>query len=174
MAKMTVLQYPDERLRKVAQKIENVDDSIRSVIDDMFETMYEEQGVGLAATQVDIHQRLFVADCSEDQNEPMVFINPEITEAEGHFKNDEGCLSFPGVYAKVECAEKITVTALDKNGERFSRSAEGLMAICIQHEIDHLNGKLFVDYLSPLKRERIRKKLEKEQRLAEKYAAETQ
>jgi len=136
--------------------------------------MYEEQGVGLAATQVDVHKRLFVADCSEDQNEPLVFINPEITEAEGHFKNDEGCLSFPGVYAKVERAEKITVTALDKNGERFSRSAEGLLAICIQHEIDHLEGKLFVDYLSPLKRERIRKKLEKEQRLAEKYAAEAQ
>ncbi|MDV6328488.1 peptide deformylase [Idiomarina sp. Sol25] len=174
MAKMTVLQYPDERLRKVAQKIEKVDDSIRSVIDDMFETMYEEQGVGLAATQVDVHKRLFVADCSEDQNEPLVFINPEITEAEGHFKNDEGCLSFPGVYAKVERGEKITVTALDKNGERFSRSAEGLLAICIQHEMDHLDGKLFVDYLSPLKRERIRKKLEKEQRLAEKYAAETQ
>lgn len=172
MAKMTVLQYPDERLRKVAQQIEKVDDGIRSVIDDMFETMYEEQGVGLAATQIDIHKRLFVADCSEDQNEPMVFINPEITEAEGHFKNDEGCLSFPGVYAKVERAEKITVTALDKNGERFSRSAEGLLAICIQHEIDHLDGKLFVDYLSPLKRERIRKKLEKEQRLAEKYATE--
>ncbi|MCP1338355.1 peptide deformylase [Idiomarina sp. M1R2S28] len=174
MAKMTVLQYPDERLRKVAQKIEKVDDNIRSVIDDMFETMYEEQGVGLAATQVDVHRRLFVADCSEDQNEPLVFINPEITEAEGHFKNDEGCLSFPGVYAKVERAEKITVTALDKNGERFSRSAEGLLAICIQHEIDHLDGKLFVDYLSPLKRERIRKKLEKEQRLAEKQAAEAQ
>ena len=174
MAKITVLKYPDERLRKVAQPIDKVDDSIRSVIDDMFETMYEEQGVGLAATQVDVHKRLFVADCSEDQNEPLVFINPEITEAEGHFKNDEGCLSFPGVYAKVERAEKITVTALDKNGERFSRSAEGLLAICIQHEIDHLEGKLFVDYLSPLKRERIRKKLEKEQRLAEKYAAEAQ
>lgn len=174
MAKMTVLKYPDERLRKVAQPIDKVEDSIRSVIDDMFETMYEEQGVGLAATQVDVHKRLFVADCSEDQNEPLVFINPEITEAEGHFKNDEGCLSFPGVYAKVERAEKITVTALDKNGERFSRSAEGLLAICIQHEIDHLEGKLFVDYLSPLKRERIRKKLEKEQRLAEKYAAEAQ
>jgi peptide deformylase len=174
MAKMTVLKYPDERLRKVAQPIDKVDDNIRSVIDDMFETMYEEQGVGLAATQVDVHKRLFVADCSEDQNEPLVFINPEITEAEGHFKNDEGCLSFPGVYAKVERAEKITVTALDKNGERFSRSAEGLLAICIQHEIDHLEGKLFVDYLSPLKRERIRKKLEIEQRLAEKYAAEAQ
>lgn len=174
MAKMTVLKYPDERLRKVAQPIAKVDDSIRAVIDDMLETMYDEQGVGLAATQVDVHQRLFVADCSEDQNEPLVFINPEITKAEGHFKNDEGCLSFPGVYAKVERAETITVKALDKNGEEFSLNAEGLLAICIQHEIDHLNGKLFVDYLSPLKRERIRKKLEKEQRLAEKFASEAQ
>ena len=174
MAKMTVLKYPDERLRKVAQPIAKVDDSIRAVIDDMFETMYDEQGVGLAATQVDVHQRLFVADCSEDQNEPLVFINPEIIKAEGHFKNDEGCLSFPGVYAKVERAETITVKALDKNGEEFSMNAEGLLAICIQHEIDHLNGKLFVDYLSPLKRERIRKKLEKEQRLAEKFASEAQ
>ena len=174
MAKMTVLKYPDERLRKVAQPIAKVDDSIRAVIDDMFETMYDEQGVGLAATQVDVHQRLFVADCSEDQNEPLVFINPEIIKAEGHFKNDEGCLSFPGVYAKVERAETITVKALDKNGEEFSLNAEGLLAICIQHEIDHLNGKLFVDYLSPLKRERIRKKLEKEQRLAEKFASEAQ
>lgn len=174
MAKMTVLKYPDERLRKVAQPIAKVDDSIRAIIDDMFETMYDEQGVGLAATQVDVHQRLFVADCSEDQNEPLVFINPEIIKAEGHFKNDEGCLSFPGVYAKVERAETITVKALDKNGEEFSLNAEGLLAICIQHEIDHLNGKLFVDYLSPLKRERIRKKLEKEQRLAEKFASEAQ
>lgn len=174
MTKLTVLQYPDERLRKVAQPIETVDDNMRTIVDDMLDTMYEEQGVGLAATQVDVHKRLFVADCSEDQSEPLVFINPEITDTDGHFKNDEGCLSFPGVYAKVERAEKVTVTALDRNGESFSYSAEGLLAICIQHEIDHLNGKLFVDYLSPLKRERIRKKLEKEQRLAEKYATETQ
>lgn len=174
MAKMTVLKYPDERLRKVAQPIEKVDDSIRNVIDDMFETMYDEQGVGLAATQVDVHQRLFVTDCSEDQNQPLVFINPEIVEADGHFKNDEGCLSFPGVYAKVERAETITVKALDKNGEAFSMDAEGLLAICIQHEMDHLDGKLFVDYLSPLKRERIRKKLEKEQRLAEKFSSDAQ
>ncbi|EKE83382.1 peptide deformylase [Idiomarina xiamenensis] len=168
MAKLAVLKYPDERLRTVAEPIAQVDEALRTTIDDMFETMYESQGVGLAATQVDVHKRLFVADCSEDQNEPLVFINPEITESEGDFTNEEGCLSFPGVYAKVERASKVTVSALDKHGERFSKTAEGLLAICIQHEIDHLNGKLFVDYLSPLKRERIRKKLEKEQRLREK------
>lgn len=171
MSQLTVLKYPDERLRKVAAPVATVDDALRAVIDDMFETMYESQGVGLAATQVDVHQRLFVADCSEDQNEPLVFINPEITKAEGHFTNDEGCLSFPGVYAKVERAEKITVSALDRNGEQFSLNAEGLLAICIQHEIDHLNGKLFVDYLSPLKQNRIRKKLEKEQRIQQKLEA---
>ncbi|MGM0525910.1 MAG: peptide deformylase [Pseudomonadota bacterium] len=172
MSKLTVLKYPDERLRKVAEPIAGVDDALRGTIDDMFETMYESQGVGLAATQVDVHRRLFVADCSEDQNEPMVFINPEITKAEGHFTNDEGCLSFPNVYAKVERAEHITVKAIDRNGEEFSLDAEGLLAICIQHEIDHLNGKLFVDYLSPLKQNRIRKKLEKEQRIQEKLEAD--
>ena len=172
MSQLTVLKYPDERLRKVAEPIATVDEALRATIDDMFETMYESQGVGLAATQVDIHKRLFVADCSEDQNEPLVFINPEITKAEGHFTNDEGCLSFPGVYAKVERAEKVTVQALDRNGESFSLEADGLLAICIQHEIDHLNGKLFVDYLSPLKQSRIRKKLEKEQRVQQKLAAD--
>ncbi|AVJ54832.1 peptide deformylase [Idiomarina sp. OT37-5b] len=172
MSQLTVLKYPDERLRKVAEPIATVDDALRATIDDMFETMYESQGVGLAATQVDVHKRLFVADCSEDQNEPLVFINPEITKAEGHFTNDEGCLSFPGVYAKVERAEKVTVQALDRNGESFSLEADGLLAICIQHEIDHLNGKLFVDYLSPLKQSRIRKKLEKEQRVQQKLAAD--
>lgn len=172
MSQLTVLKYPDERLRKVAEPIATVDDALRATIDDMFETMYESQGVGLAATQVDVHKRLFVADCSEDQNEPLVFINPEITKAEGHFTNDEGCLSFPGVYAKVERAEKVTVQALDRNGESFSIEADGLLAICIQHEIDHLNGKLFVDYLSPLKQSRIRKKLEKEQRVQQKLAAD--
>ncbi|RUO81043.1 peptide deformylase [Idiomarina tyrosinivorans] len=171
MAKLTVLEYPDERLRKVAEPVQQVDDELRATIDDMFETMYESQGVGLAATQVDIHKRLFVADCSEDQDEPLVFINPEITETEGHFSNDEGCLSFPGVYAKVERAGKVTVKALDRNGESFTKTAEGLLAICIQHELDHLNGKLFVDYLSPLKRNRIRKKLEKEHRLRAKADA---
>lgn len=165
MSKLTILKYPDERLRTIAQPIEQVDDALRNQIDDMLETMYESNGVGLAATQVDFHYRLFVADCSADQDEPLVFINPEITAKEGEFTNEEGCLSFPGVYAKVERAGKVTVQALDRNGQPFSLTTEGLLAICIQHEIDHLNGKLFVDYLSPLKRDRIRKKLEKEARL---------
>ncbi|RUO63188.1 peptide deformylase [Pseudidiomarina insulisalsae] len=166
MTKLTILKYPDERLRTVAEPISSVDDSMRDTIDAMFETMYDSNGVGLAATQVNVHKRLFIADCSEDQNEPLVFINPEITEKDGLFANEEGCLSFPGVYAKVERASKVTVKALDRNGEEFSLTAEGLLAICIQHELDHLNGKLFVDYLSPLKRDRIRKKLEKEARLS--------
>jgi peptide deformylase len=166
MTNLTILKYPDERLRTVAEPITSVDDSLRDTIDAMFETMYDSNGVGLAATQVNVHKRLFIADCSEDQSEPLVFINPEITEKDGLFANEEGCLSFPGVYAKVERASKITVKAQDRNGESFSLTAEGLLAICIQHELDHLNGKLFVDYLSPLKRDRIRKKLEKEARLS--------
>jgi peptide deformylase len=165
MTKLNILKYPDERLRTVAEPVTSVDDDLRNTIDAMFETMYESNGVGLAATQVNVHKRLFVADCSEDQNEPLVFINPEITEKDGLFTNEEGCLSFPGVYAKVERAQKVTVQALDRNGESFSLTADGLLAICIQHELDHLNGKLFVDYLSPLKRDRIRKKLEKEAKL---------
>lgn len=167
MATMKILRYPDERLRTVAQPVTDVDNTLRATIDDMFETMYEAAGVGLAATQVDVHKRLFIADCSENQDEPLVFINPEIVEQEGHFENEEGCLSFPGVYARVERAGTIKVKALDRDGKEFTREADGLLAICIQHELDHLNGKLFVDYLSPLKRERIRKKLEKEARLAE-------
>ncbi len=166
MTNLTILKYPDERLRTVAEPVTSVDDSLRDTIDAMFETMYDSNGVGLAATQVNVHKRLFLADCSEDQSEPLVFINPEITEKDGLFANEEGCLSFPGVYAKVERASKVTVKALDRNGEEFSLTAEGLLAICIQHELDHLNGKLFVDYLSPLKRDRIRKKLEKEARLS--------
>lgn len=168
MAVMTILKYPDERLRTVAKPVEQVDDALRGIIEDMFETMYGSQGVGLAATQVNVHKRLFIADCSENANEPLTFINPEIIERDGLHENEEGCLSFPNVYAKVERAGKIKVRALDKNGDTFEREAEGLLAICIQHEIDHLNGKLFVDYLSPLKRDRIRKKLEKEARLAAK------
>lgn len=165
MSLLTILTYPDQRLRTLAEPVAEVDDALRATIDDMFETMYESQGVGLAATQVDVHKRLFVADCSEDQNEPLVFVNPEIIERDGEFTNEEGCLSFPGVYAKVDRAATVTVKALDKNGQEFTKTAEGLLAICIQHEIDHLNGKLFVDYLSKLKRDRIRKKLEKEARL---------
>ncbi|WP_440903225.1 peptide deformylase [Catenovulum sp. SX2] len=170
MAIYQVLKFPDERLRTVAQPVEKVTDEIKTICDDMVATMYESQGVGLASTQVDVIHRIFVADCSEEQNEPKVFINPEIVEAQGHRIHEEGCLSFPGVYAKVERADVVTVKALDKNGEEFSLKADGLMAICIQHELDHLNGKLFVDYLSPLKRQMIKKKLEKEAKLAAKQA----
>lgn len=168
MAIMNVLRYPDERLRTKATPVEQVDEALRTIIDDMFETMYDSQGVGLAATQVDVHKRLFIADCGgEEEPEPLVFINPEIIAQDGHFENEEGCLSFPGIYANVERAETVKVQALDRNGELFEIETDGLLAICIQHEIDHLNGKLFVDYLSPLKRDRIRKKLEKEARVAE-------
>lgn len=166
MAILDVLRFPDERLRTVAKKIENVDKSITTLISDMFETMREENGIGLAATQVNVHKQLVVMDVSENQDAPLVFINPEITHKEGSTISEEGCLSVPNNYAKVARSEKITVTALDKTGEPFSLDADGLLAICIQHELDHLKGKLFVDYLSPLKRKRIKTKLEKEARLA--------
>ena len=166
MAILDVLRFPDERLRTVAKKIQKVDKSITTLISDMFDTMRDENGIGLAATQVDEHKRLVVMDVSENQDNPMVFINPEITHKEGKTISEEGCLSVPNNYAQVERAEKITVSALDKTGEPFTLDADGLLAICIQHELDHLKGKLFVDYLSPLKRQRIKTKLEKEARLA--------
>jgi peptide deformylase len=166
MAILDVLRFPDERLRMVAKKIEKVDKSITAIIADMFDTMHDENGIGLAATQVDVHKQLVVMDVSENQDAPMVFINPEITYKEGKTISEEGCLSVPNNYAQVERAEKITVSALDKTGEPFTLEADGLLAICIQHELDHLKGKLFVDYLSPLKRQRIKTKLEKEARLA--------
>ncbi|WP_088329686.1 peptide deformylase [Lacimicrobium sp. SS2-24] len=165
MAKLEVLRFPDERLRTVAKPVAEVNDTIRTLIDDMFDTMREEKGIGLAATQVNTHLRIVVMDVSEDQSNPLVFINPEITAKEGSTISEEGCLSVPNNYAKVERAEKVTVSALNADGETFSLDAEGLLAICIQHELDHLRGVLFVDYLSPLKRQRIRKKLEKEARL---------
>lgn len=170
MAKLEILEYPDERLRTVAAPVESVDDELRAIIDDMFETMYDAKGVGLAATQVDVHKRLFIADCSENQDLPLVFINPSIIARDGMHENEEGCLSFPNVYAKVERASEVTVQALDRDGKAFTMDVEGLLAICVQHELDHLEGKLFVDYLSPLKRTRIRKKLEKEAKLAARYA----
>jgi peptide deformylase len=166
MAILDVLRFPDERLRMVAKKIEKIDKSITAIIADMFDTMRDENGIGLAATQVDVHKQLVVMDVSENQDAPMVFINPEITHKEGKTISEEGCLSVPNNYAQVERAEKITVSALDKTGEPFTLEADGLLAICIQHELDHLKGKLFVDYLSPLKRQRIKTKLEKEARLA--------
>ncbi|APE04379.1 MAG: peptide deformylase [Alteromonas sp.] len=166
MAILDVLSFPDERLRTVAKPVDNVNDEIKQLVSDMFETMKDEKGIGLAATQVDRHVQVVVMDVSEEQNEPRVFINPEITRKEGATISEEGCLSVPGNYAKVERAEAITVKALDANGDSFELEAEGLLAICIQHELDHLRGVLFIDYLSPLKRQRIRKKLEKEARLA--------
>ncbi len=168
MAILDVLSFPDERLRTVAKPVEEVNDEIKQLVSDMFETMKDENGIGLAATQVNRHVQVVVMDVSEDQNEPRVFINPEIIRKDGSTISEEGCLSVPGNYAKVERAEAITVKALDENGDTFELDAEGLLAICIQHELDHLKGKLFIDYLSPLKRQRIRKKLEKEARLAAK------
>ena len=168
MAILDVLRFPDERLRNVAKPVETVNDEIKQLVSDMFETMRDEKGIGLAATQVDRHVQVVVMDVSEDQNEPRVFINPEIIDKQGSTISEEGCLSVPGNYAKVERAEAVKVTALDENGESYELEADGLLAICIQHELDHLKGKLFVDYLSPLKRQRIRKKLEKEARLAAK------
>lgn len=165
MAIREVLRFPDERLRTVAQPVTDFGADLQQLIDDMFETMYEERGVGLAASQVDQHLQLIVMDLSEDKSEPRVFINPKVVQQSGHFINEEGCLSVPGIYAKVERAEKITVEAQDRNGETVVTDGEELLAICLQHEMDHLQGKLFVDYLSPLKRQRIKQKLEKSARL---------
>lgn len=166
MTILEVLRFPDERLRTVAAPVEKVDESIQQLVNDMFETMQDENGIGLAASQIDVHKRVVVMDVSEEQNEPRVFINPEIVEKRGSTISEEGCLSVPGNYAKVDRAEWVKVQALDAEGNAFELEADGLLAICIQHELDHLKGVLFVDYLSPLKRQRIRKKLEKEARLA--------
>ncbi len=165
MAILNILEFPDPRLRTKAELVEHVDDSIRQIIADMFETMYEAPGIGLAATQVDVHKQIIVIDVSEEKSEPLVFINPKITVQDHELDSyDEGCLSVPGFYETVERPKGIKVEALDKDGKPFVLEPEGLLAICIQHEIDHLNGKLFVDYLSNMKRQRIRKKLEKQQR----------
>lgn len=162
MAKLTILEYPDPRLRTIAEPVSEVTDEIRAQIDDMFETMYAAPGIGLAATQVNIHKRIVTMDISDDQNEPLVLINPEfeVIDEELH-KYQEGCLSVPGFYEDVKRPQKIKLKALDYNGEAYELEAEGLLAVCIQHELDHLNGKLFVDYLSMLKRNRIKGKLEK-------------
>ena len=167
MAKLEILEFPDPRLRQVAKPVTEVTDEVRTLVDDMFETMYNAPGVGLAATQVNVHQRVVVIDVSEDQSEPLVFINPEIEilEEEIH-QYDEGCLSVPGFYETVERPRRVRVKALDRDGETFAMEAEGLLAVCIQHETDHLDGKLFVDYISPLKRNRIRSKLEKARKRA--------
>lgn len=164
MALLEILEYPDPRLRTVAKPVEAVTDEIRTLVSNMFETMYAAPGIGLAATQVDFHQRLLVIDISEDKSEPLCFINPEIVESDGSAKGDEGCLSVPEIYEAVERAERIRVKALDRDGEPFELEAEGLLAVCIQHEMDHLEGKLFVDYLSEMKRQRLKKKLAKARR----------
>lgn len=164
MAILKILEFPDPRLRKKATPVTEVDDDLRRLIGDMFETMYAAPGIGLAATQVDVHKRLLVADVSGDGNAPHVLINPEIIEKDGVVYTDEGCLSVPGYFEEVERAEHIKVRFLNRDGEQLEQEVEGLLAVCIQHEIDHLDGKLFVDYLSEAKRQRIRKKLVKERK----------
>ncbi|ENX6457943.1 peptide deformylase [Vibrio vulnificus] len=168
MSVLQVLTFPDDRLRTVAKPVEKVTPEIQKIVDDMIETMYDEEGIGLAATQVDIHQRIVVIDISESRNEPMVLINPEILEKRGEDGIEEGCLSVPGARALVPRAAEVTIKALDRDGNEFTLEADDLLAICIQHELDHLQGKLFVDYLSPLKRKRIQDKLAKIKRFNEK------
>lgn len=165
MATLEILEFPDPRLRTQAEPVDTVDDGVRQLVDDMIETMYAASGIGLAATQVNVHQRILVIDVSEERNEPLVFINPEITVLDQENDSyDEGCLSVPGFYETVERPKHVRVEALDRDGNPFVIEPEGLLAVCIQHEIDHLNGKLFVDYISSMKRNRIRKKLEKQHR----------
>lgn len=161
MAKLTILEFPDPRLRTIARPVTAFDDALRTLIADMFETMYTAPGIGLAATQVDVHRQLLVLDVSEDGSKPMVFVNPQILARDGEQVYQEGCLSVPGIHAEVQRANHIRVRAQDRDGATFELDAEGLLAVCIQHEMDHLAGKLFVDYLSPLKREMVRKKLAK-------------
>jgi peptide deformylase len=166
MAILEILQYPDSRLNTPAQRVEKIDAATRKLIDDLAETMYAAPGVGLAATQVDVHKQIIVIDVSEDRSDLRVFVNPEVIRREGLAVNQEGCLSVPGIYDNVERAESITVTALDRQGARFTLNASGALATCIQHEMDHLQGKVFIDYLSELKQNRVRAKLKKRQRKA--------
>lgn len=165
MPKLDILQYPDSRLRTVARPVEVVDDRIRALAADMLETMYDAPGIGLAATQVDVHERVVVIDVSEDRDEPRILINPEILETRGTERSQEGCLSVPGYQDVVERAEWVRVRALDENGAAIEFEADGLLAVCVQHEVDHLNGTLFLDYLSELKRKRLHRKLVKQSRL---------
>ena len=165
MTILKILEFPDPRLRTTATPVDVVDDALRQIISDMFETMYEAPGIGLAASQVDLHKRLLVADVTSDKSDPHVLINPEILAMDGQQVSEEGCLSVPGYYEEVERAEHIRVRYLDREGKVTEKDMEGMLAVCVQHEIDHLDGKLFVDYLSEAKRQRIRKRLMKERRL---------
>lgn len=166
MARLEILETPDPRLRTVAKPVEQFDGELSRLVDDMIETMYQAQGIGLAATQVNVHRRLLVLDVSENQDNPREYINPEIIASEGTETCEEGCLSVPGIYAEVSRAEKVRVRAQDRSGEAFEEDLEGMHAICLQHEMDHLVGKLFIDYLSPLKRRMVTKKLEKQRKQA--------
>jgi peptide deformylase len=164
MSRLTILEYPDPRLRTRARPVEQFDAALGRLIDDMFETMYEAKGIGLAATQVDVHRRLIVMDLSADRSEPLVFINPEILDREGETKTEEGCLSVPGIFDDVQRAARVRLRAQDRAGTVSERDLDAVVSVCVQHEMDHLEGKLFVDYLSDLKRDRIRKKLERERK----------
>lgn len=164
MSALDILLYPDPRLRKTASEVATVDGRVASLIDDMFETMYKAPGIGLAAPQIDVQERIVVIDVSEDNDSPLTLINPVLLETEGKAETQEGCLSIPGIYETISRPAAVRVAAVDREGNPFELDADGLLATCIQHEIDHLDGKLFVDYLSPLKRNRIRKKLQKQAR----------
>jgi peptide deformylase len=164
MALRTILEFPDPRLRTRAEPVTSFDAALGRLVDDMLETMYAAPGIGLAATQVDVHKRLIVIDISKEHNEPLVLVNPEILSREGDASTEEGCLSVPGIFDEVKRAAKVRVRAKDRNGETFERDFDDVLAVCIQHEMDHLEGRLFVDYLSDLKRERIRKKLDKDRK----------
>ena len=172
MAKLNILEFPDPRLTTVATEVKTFDPELKKLVEDMVETMYSAHGIGLAATQVNVHKRLLVLDVSENQDRPRVYINPEIIEQSGEQTHEEGCLSVPGIYANVKRAENITIRAQDADEKTFEEQLEGLHAVCIQHEMDHLIGRLFVDYLSPLKRNMVRKKLEKQRKVAAKEAEE--
>jgi peptide deformylase len=163
---LTILEFPDDRLRKVATEVKIVDNNIKKLVDDMLETMYHEHGVGLAATQVNVHLRVIVIDVSENKDQPMCLINPEIIEKQGSKENEEGCLSVPSFFEKVKRAERVKVKAMNRDGKWYEFEATDLLAVCVQHEMDHLQGKLFVDYISSLKRGRIKKKLEKQHKAA--------
>lgn len=164
MATLDILVFPDERLRTVAKAVQNIDDDLRTLVDDMFETMYKAPGIGLAATQINVHERVVVIDVSENKDQPLTLINPEILSLEGEAEGEEGCLSIPGVYENVKRAEKIKFRAIDRDGNSYEMDADGLLSVCVQHEVDHLDGKMFVDYLSAMKRRRIKKKMLKQEK----------